>query len=262
MGLTIASTTNLNDPTGEVQEVLVQFIGEKLSRLDYISGTVKLKPDFLQLSKDEKEQSVLDVIKKEFYPEPFNEDKIEEVSKTLKESKEAQDKVIESVKTEQAELKENNNNLSENIKNISKQVLKSDIAQEDYDKIISVFPEWITETSYVAGDTVRYEGKAWEVIQAHTSQPDWTPETATALFKEITPEKVVDEETGEEAEIIPDFVQPTGSHDTYDKGDKVLFQDKIYTSTVDNNSYSPIDYAEGWEEVVEEAVEETVEETE
>ncbi|MDN6626276.1 MAG: hypothetical protein L0K82_03560, partial [Pisciglobus halotolerans] len=108
MGLTIASTTNLNDPTGEVQEVLVQFIGEKLSRLDYISGTVKLKPDFLQLSKDEKEQSVLDVIKKEFYPEPFNEDKIEEVSKTLKESKEAQDKVIESVKTEQAELKENN----------------------------------------------------------------------------------------------------------------------------------------------------------
>lgn len=261
--VTIASTTNLNGPSGTTQEVLVQFIGEKLSRLDYISGTVKLKASFLQLSKEEKEQAILDVIKKEFYPEPFNQDRIEEVSKTVDLVKGELTTKVEELKFEQdnlqakqSELEANESTaierykeLNDSVKSISKHILKSDIAQEDYDNIISVFPEWKVETSYSVGDIVRYQGKAWEVIQAHTSESDWTPDTVPALFKEVTPKKVVDETTGEETEIIPDFVQPTGTHDVYSKGDKVLFQDKVYTSAIDNNAYSPSDYPQGWEEM-------------
>lgn len=48
---------------------------------------------------------------------------------------------------------------------------------------------------------------------------------------------------------IPDFVQPTGAHDAYKKGDKVGFEGKIYESLIDANTYSPSAYPLGWREV-------------
>lgn len=48
---------------------------------------------------------------------------------------------------------------------------------------------------------------------------------------------------------IPDFVQPTGAHDAYKKGDKVRFEGKIYESLIDANTYSPSAYPLGWREV-------------
>ncbi len=48
---------------------------------------------------------------------------------------------------------------------------------------------------------------------------------------------------------IPEFVQPTGSHDAYKKGDKVSFNGKIYESLIDGNVYSPSAYPLGWQEV-------------
>lgn len=49
---------------------------------------------------------------------------------------------------------------------------------------------------------------------------------------------------------IPDFVQPTGAHDTYKKGDKVSFNGKIYESLIDTNVHSPSAYPLGWREIV------------
>lgn len=48
---------------------------------------------------------------------------------------------------------------------------------------------------------------------------------------------------------IPEFVQPTGAHDAYNKGDKVSFNGKIYESLIDANVYSPSAYPLGWQEV-------------
>lgn len=48
---------------------------------------------------------------------------------------------------------------------------------------------------------------------------------------------------------IPEFVQPTGAHDAYKKGDKVSFNGKIYESLIDANVYSPSAYPLGWQEV-------------
>ena len=39
--------------------------------------------------------------------------------------------------------------------------------------------------NYQAGDTVDYNGRQYRVIQAHTSQANWTPEMVPALFVEI-----------------------------------------------------------------------------
>lgn len=46
----------------------------------------------------------------------------------------------------------------------------------------------------------------------------------------------------------PEWVQPTGAHDAYNKGDKVTFEGKHYMSLIDGNIWSPAAYPAGWEE--------------
>ena len=58
-----------------------------------------------------------------------------------------------------------------------------------------------------------------------------------------------EQETPEPTPSIPEFVQPTGAHDAYKKGDKVSFNGKIYESLIDANVYSPSAYPLGWQEV-------------
>lgn len=53
----------------------------------------------------------------------------------------------------------------------------------------------------------------------------------------------------EEPETYLEFVQPTGAHDAYQIGDRVLYNGKVYESTIANNVYSPDAYPQGWKEV-------------
>ena len=50
----------------------------------------------------------------------------------------------------------------------------------------------------------------------------------------------------EKPETYPEFVQPTGAHDAYQIGDRVLYNGKVYESTIANNAYSPDAYPQGW----------------
>ena len=66
-------------------------------------------------------------------------------------------------------------------------------------------------------------------------------------------ERIFDKYDRLESEIdqeILEFIQPTGYHNEYSKGDKVYFGDKIYQSEIDNNVWSPVSYPQGWKEVV------------
>ena len=56
------------------------------------------------------------------------------------------------------------------------------------------------------------------------------------------------EETTEEYQ---EFKQPTGAHDTYNIGDKIIFNNKKYICKLDNCVWSPDTYPQAWEEVVE-----------
>lgn len=47
------------------------------------------------------------------------------------------------------------------------------------------YPEWAAGTSYAVGYKVRRDGKLWRVVQAHTSQIGWEPETAASLWEQI-----------------------------------------------------------------------------
>lgn len=98
---------------------------------------------------------------------------------------------------------------------------------------VELFPAWITGKAYAAGDRVQHGGTLYKCVQAHTSQADWTPDATPALWVVVSIEE------------YPEWVQPTGAHDAYNKGDKVSYNGKRYVSTADANVYAPDVY--GWE---------------
>lgn len=52
-------------------------------------------------------------------------------------------------------------------------------------------------------------------------------------------------------EEYPEYVQPTGAHDSYQVGDKVTSNGKKYICEIPNCVWSPETYPQGWKEVVE-----------
>ena len=97
---------------------------------------------------------------------------------------------------------------------------------------VELLPAWELK-AYVVGDRVRYSGKLYKCIQAHTAQAAWTPDATPALWVAVS----LDE--------YPEWVQPTGAHDAYNTGDKVSYNGKRYVCTIDANTYAPDVY--GWE---------------
>lgn len=52
-------------------------------------------------------------------------------------------------------------------------------------KAVELYPHWTSDVSYANLTKLQYDGKLWRVVQAHTSQPDWTPDKTPALFERI-----------------------------------------------------------------------------
>lgn len=125
-----------------------------------------------------------------------------------------------------------------------KLILKSDISTEELQDLMSVYPAFEVGVGLKVGDIVRYQDKLYEVIQSHTTQGDWTPDKVPALFKIFEVKKDT-----QGNEVVAEFKHPTGAHDTYKKGDKVQFKGAIYESLIDNNAYSPAEYAQGWKKL-------------
>ena len=90
---------------------------------------------------------------------------------------------------------------------------------------------------YAVGDRVRYGDLLYKCLQAHTSQTDWTPDTAVSLWVRVD----------DPAEEFPEWKQPTGAQDAYAKGSKVSHNEKHWVSDVDGNVWEPGVY--GWSEV-------------
>ena len=59
------------------------------------------------------------------------------------------------------------------------------------------------------------------------------------------------EEPTEPVEEYPEYVAPSGAHDSYHVGDKVTYNGKKYICKLDNCVWSPEIYPSAWEEVVE-----------
>ena len=94
--------------------------------------------------------------------------------------------------------------------------------------------------AYKVGKRIMFEGVLYKVIQAHTSQAEWTPVAAPSLFAKVINETIDGS--------IPEFEQPDSTN-PYMKGDRVIFNGKVYESLIDNNVYSPEAYPAGWKEI-------------
>ena len=99
-----------------------------------------------------------------------------------------------------------------------------------------LFPNWKPGKEYTVNERIRYGGRIFKVLQNHTSQDDWTPSRSPSLFAEIL--------TSEDGE--PQEWQQPSSTNPYLTGDKVIYNGLVYESLIDNNTWSPEDYPEGW----------------
>ena len=50
---------------------------------------------------------------------------------------------------------------------------------------VELFPMWAAGASYEQGIRLRCGEKLYKVLQAHTSQANWTPDIATSLYAEV-----------------------------------------------------------------------------
>jgi hypothetical protein len=105
-----------------------------------------------------------------------------------------------------------------------------------YDLISAEAVPWVAGMS-IGTLPVAYNNEIYQPLQQHTAQADWMPDVVPALFRLIgkpTPSG------------YPEWVQPTGAHDAYQIGDRVMFKGAVYESKINANTWSPAVYPAGW----------------
>ena len=125
------------------------------------------------------------------------------------------------------------------------QLFAASLSDEKAMEIASVYDEWVSGKAYEVGEFLRYgenqvgDSQLYKVVQAHTSQEDWTPDTTPSLYVPI----------GLTDDGYPVWSRPTGAHDAYNEGDVVDYNGTLYKSIINGNVYSPDEYPQGWEVV-------------
>lgn len=111
------------------------------------------------------------------------------------------------------------------------------LSDADALEAVNLFPSWSGDThEYLVDDRVLYNEVLYKCLQAHISQDNWTPTTASSLWAKV----LIPDPT-----VIPDWEQPDSTN-PYMKGDKVMFEGQVYESVIDNNIWSPAAYPAGW----------------
>ena len=113
--------------------------------------------------------------------------------------------------------------------------LINSLADADALNVTDLFICWEPDTNYNIGDRRQYNNHLYRCIQAHTSLSIYPPDLVPALWVKISVEE------------WPEWVQPLGSQDAYNEGDKVSHNEKHWISAVNTNVWEPGVY--GWNEV-------------
>lgn len=109
-------------------------------------------------------------------------------------------------------------------------------------EVATIYDSWKEGNAYVVGEYVTYgensvgDPQLYKVVQAHTSQVDWTPDKTPALYVAI----------GLDEKGYPVWSQPTGAHDAYNTGNIVDYNGTLYESLIEGNVYAPDAYPAGW----------------
>ena len=122
------------------------------------------------------------------------------------------------------------------------QMFAASLSDEKAMEVATIYDPWNEGKSYAVGEFITYgdntvgDPQLYKVVQAHTSQADWTPDKTPALYVAI----------GLDDAGYPVWSQPTGAHDAYNTGDIVDYNGALYESVIDGNVYSPEAYPAGW----------------
>lgn len=123
--------------------------------------------------------------------------------------------------------------------------MDADTQVADMMEVASVFPKYQVGKAYKTKEVFAYgenavgDAQLYQVLQAHTSAAEWTPDAATSLYKAI----------GVSESGYPEWVQPLGASDAYNTGDIVSYNSTLYESIIDGNTWSPEAYPAGWKVV-------------
>jgi hypothetical protein len=123
------------------------------------------------------------------------------------------------------------------------QMFAASLDDEKAMEIASVYDDWQIGKAYAVGEFVKYgtngvgDPQLYRVVQAHTSQADWTPDSIASLYTPI----------GLDDDGYPIWSKPTGAHDAYNTGDIVDYNGTLYVSIIEGNIWSPDEYPQGWE---------------
>lgn len=126
------------------------------------------------------------------------------------------------------------------------QLFASSLSEEQALEVVTIYDAWTINRVYSIGEYLTYgvnhvgDPQLYKVVQAHTSQKEWTPDANPSLYEPI----------GLNKEGYPVWSRPSGAHDAYNTGDIVDYNGTLYKSLMDGNTYSPEEYPAGWEEVV------------
>ena len=175
---------------------------------------------------------------KQHFADKFQNESIESLNEKVKEI----DTIYDEVNQVRDEIKSVHNEVTQ----LSKVVFAKDLTEEEKEELNSQYPEYQVGASYQVGDVINYNGELYEVVQEHTSQDDWKPDSTLSLYTPYLKGEIADKE------VVHEWKQPLGAHDAYQTGDKVLFEGKVYESTKDANTWSPTGYPDAWQLVEQE----------
>ena len=115
------------------------------------------------------------------------------------------------------------------------QMFAATLGEEQAMEIAAVYDNWQPDKQYAQGVYLTYgtngvgDPQLYKVVQAHTSQADWTPDKTASLYTPI----------GLDDSGYPIWSQPTGAHDAYNTGDVVDYGGTLYESLINGNTTVP-----------------------
>ena len=116
-------------------------------------------------------------------------------------------------------------------------IISGGASKEQMEALYEIYDDWKPGIEYKTDDLITDEGKFYKILApGHTSQADWKPKDVPALYTPIT---------------TPGEVEEWGTRDLTNNpfmiGEQVRFEGQIWESTIDNNSWSPTGYPQGWQ---------------
>lgn len=120
----------------------------------------------------------------------------------------------------------------ENIEMFQKQLgtITNTLTDEEANEFSLLFEEWSPSGVYKIGDRIRYNGVLYKCLEDNNATMETPPSVIPSVWTEIFAEAVSEE--------IPVWEQPKEGNG-YADGDRVIHNDIIYISQVDNNIWEP-----------------------